>query len=131
MVEEISELIPMPRPGVSFNDYGNTEVKATKDSYVMRITMPGVEKDNLEVSIDEDYLRIKADTKVEDKKEDERFFTRRIGEFHYDRLFQLPEGIEANDITSVYKDGMLTITVPRPKEEPKPESKKIDIKYEG
>ena len=93
-----------------------TDVSEETDAYVVRIDVPGVDKDALEVTIDGNMLSVKAHrvTKTE------------TGEstLDYRRAFSLPEHVKADDISGTLKDGILTLRVPK-SEDSKP--RKISI----
>jgi HSP20 family protein len=96
-----------------------------KDQVMVRVELPGMKKEDIEVSLHEDNLSISGERKYEEKKEEaevyraERFFGR------FQRTVSLPAMVESDKIKAQYKDGILTITLPKA-EEAKP--KHIDVK---
>jgi HSP20 family protein len=95
-----------------------------KDQVVVRVEIPGMKKEDIEVSMHEDNLSIAGERKYEEKKEEtevyraERFFGR------FQRTVSLPALVQSDKIKAQYKDGILTITLPKA-EEAKP--KHIDV----
>ena len=96
-----------------------------KDNFVVKIELPGMKREDIEVSLHEGSLSISGERKSEKKHEDaevyraERFFGR------FQRTVTLPTPVAADKVKAAYKDGVLTITLPKT-EEAKP--KQIDVK---
>jgi len=90
--------------------------------------LPGLEKGDIELSIQNGRLEIKGEHKEEKKEQKEGQLVRR--EFHsssYYRAFNLPEHIDESKINANLEKGILKIKIPKV-EPPKPEKKKIEIK---
>jgi HSP20 family protein len=100
------------------------DVYEDKDSFVVKAELPGMKKEDIEVSLHDGSLSISGERKTESKREDaevyraERFFGR------FQRTVSLPATVAADKVQAAYTDGVLTITLPKT-EEAKP--KKIDV----
>jgi HSP20 family protein len=100
------------------------EIHEGKDNFIVRAELPGLKREEIEVSLQDDTLVISGERKVEAKQEgvelhrQERFY----GKFQ--RVLALLEPVAADKVKADYKDGVLTITLPKT-EEAKP--KKIDV----
>ncbi len=100
------------------------DVYEDKDNYTVKAELPGMKKEDIEVSLHEGSLSISGERKSESKHEDaevyraERFFGR------FQRTVSLPSAVAADKVKAAYKDGVLTITLPKT-EEAKP--KHIDV----
>lgn len=112
----------------------NEEIKETKDAYVMKVALPGLEKDKIDVNLEDRLLTIKAgDTKEEEDKGEKngmKYLTRRMGGVQYNRQLRLGDEIDVEKIASSYRNGILEMTFPKSKDAPKKETKKIDVKYQ-
>ncbi|MBN1801475.1 MAG: Hsp20/alpha crystallin family protein [Candidatus Lokiarchaeota archaeon] len=102
----------------------------TQDDKFFNITaeLPGLDKGDIEITIQDGNLEIKGELKEEKKEEKEGELIRR--EYHsskYFRSFALPEYIDENKIEANLEKGILHLKIPKV-EPPKPEKKKIDIK---
>lgn len=101
------------------------DVYEEKDVYVVKAELPGMKKEDINVSIQGGELVISGERKSETKSEGtethraERFF----GKFQ--RSVSLPATIAEKDVKAEYKDGVLTVTLPK-SEEAKP--KQIEVK---
>jgi len=105
-----------------------TNITEEKDAYIITAEMPGIDKKDLEITIHDGTLEIKAEAEEEKKEEKKGEFIRR--EYHsskYYRAFKLPEYIDEDKIDAKLDKGVLKIKIPKV-EPPKPEKKKIEIK---
>lgn len=101
------------------------DVLETKDAYVVKASIPGVDPEDLDISLEDNVLSIQAEVKADESDQNEQYHLRerRFGSFSRDITFPLlvdVQGVEAN-----YEQGVLTVHVPKA-EEVKP--KRITIK---
>ncbi|HEY5864338.1 MAG TPA: Hsp20/alpha crystallin family protein [Candidatus Tectomicrobia bacterium] len=92
------------------------EVADTKEAVVVKVQVPGVSKEQIQIAVSEGALTIKGETKEEEKKEEKNYIRR---EFHYGgftRTIPLPAGAQAEKATAQLKDGVLEITIPKSEE---------------
>ncbi len=104
-----------------------SDVKETDDTFRISAELPGVEESEIEVMVCDGVLSIQAEKKEETHKNDEGY---RLSERHYGavkRRFSLPETAEVNKATANFKNGVLTIDVPK-RTSPKAKTRKIPIK---
>lgn len=98
------------------------------DHYEMCIEMPGIPKDDINIEVTQNTVEISA--KHEDSKEekDKNWLHRERSSMSFYRAFELPEELKTDNVDAEFKDGILTLKLP--KVEPKPEykPKKIKIK---
>jgi HSP20 family protein len=100
------------------------DVFEEKENFVVKAELPGMKKEAIEVSFHDGSLSISGERKSETQHEDtevyrtERFFGR------FQRTVTLPASVAADKVKAAYKDGILTITLPKT-EEAKP--KQIDV----
>jgi len=100
------------------------DVHEDKDHYVVRAELPGLKREDIDVSLQDGALVISGERKAEKVEEgvkihrQERFY----GKFQ--RALTLPEPVAADKVKADYKDGILTVTLPKT-EEAKP--RKIDV----
>ncbi len=102
-----------------------TDIVETKDNYVFKLDIPGVKKEDVKISFVNGTLSISGERKQEKESKDSRLhrIERTYGSYY--RSFTLPQQIKEDKIEAEFKDGALTITVPKA-EEAKP--KEIEIK---
>lgn len=89
------------------------DVEETDNEFTLHVEIPGVEPDEVDVSIEENVLTIAGTRDFYSNKEAEGFrrMERRFGRFH--RAVRLPDRVDPDRVAAAYKDGMLTITVPK------------------
>ncbi|HEX5059650.1 MAG TPA: Hsp20/alpha crystallin family protein [Kofleriaceae bacterium] len=100
------------------------EVTENKDGYIFKADVPGVRKEDLEVTMTGNRLHIsgKRESELESKQSTIYTYERQYGTFT--RAFTLPEGADMDHVKSDLKDGVLTLVIPK-KVEAQP--KKITI----
>ena len=94
------------------------DVRETEGGYVIEAEMPGVEKENITLSLEEDVLTIRAEVKSESAEEKNDFLRRERVTGSMERAFSV-EGIDQSAITADYRNGVLRVNLPRPAEEKK------------
>ncbi|WP_457093408.1 Hsp20/alpha crystallin family protein [Microvirga sp. P5_D2] len=96
------------------------------DRYEITAELPGMDEKNIEVKLSNEMLVIKGEKKEEKEEKEANYYMseRRYGSFQ--RAFRLPEGINTDKIEAGFKNGVLTVALPK-SEEAKKETK-IDVK---
>ena len=100
-------------------DVPAVNIKEENDKFVLEMAAPGMKKDDFQINLDNYQLTISSEKK-EEKKEKEDNYTRR--EFLYSsfsRSFTLPKTIDIEKIKADYKNGILSIVLPKKEEETK------------
>jgi HSP20 family protein len=100
------------------------DVREDQDNFYVEAELPGMSKDDIELEVENNVLMLKGERRFERKeeKEDFHFIERSYGSFY--RSFALPKNVDGENISAGYKDGVLTVTIPK-KEEVKP--KRVSI----
>jgi HSP20 family protein len=99
----------------------------TDEAVVVKSAIPGVDPGDIDISIQGDTLTIKAETKVEEKVEEENYFCREHYYGAFSRSLTIPVAIEADAAEAEFDDGILTLTLPKA-EELKPKAIKVKAK---
>lgn len=83
------------------------------DDFAIYATLPGVDPDHIEVSVEDNVLTIRATTlsDYQHPEQDYLMHERRVGSFY--RALRLPDTVDINKIQPVYKNGVLKLTIPR------------------
>lgn len=105
----------------------NADAVNKEGCYEIRVELPGVSEKDVEVSLENGNLTIRGEKRSEHEEKDKNYFfsERRYGAF--ERIFRLPDDVREADIKASYKDGILTLRLPKT-ESKKPASRKIEIK---
>jgi HSP20 family protein len=127
---EIDRMFDRFRSGSSEDESTQTwapsvDIIEGENDYNIHVELPGVEKKDVKITVQDDVLIIKGEKKMESEKKGENYqrIERCYGTFQ--RSFTLPNSIASDKIDATYNNGILTISLPK-MEEVKP--KEIDVK---
>jgi HSP20 family protein len=101
------------------------DITEDKDHYYIKAELPGIEKDQVKVHVENGYLTIQGERKFEEEKKDTHVhrIERSYGSFV--RAFALPDDADSNKIDAQFKNGLLSIQMPK---SAKPQGKQIEVK---
>jgi HSP20 family protein len=102
----------------------DVELKETKDAYVFKADLPGVQEKDLDVSLTGNRIQISGRREEEERREDERYYAYERTYGAFTRSFTLPEGANAEEVSAELKDGVLHVKVPK---RPEVQSRRISI----
>lgn len=109
----------------SFDNY-NTDVIDKGDHYLLQAELPGFAKEEINIDLDNDLLKITANHKEEINEEKDNFIRQERHYNSYSRSFHV-SGIAKENITAAYNKGILELKLPKEAIEAS-ETKRIDIK---
>lgn len=109
----------------SQDNEGNTEnaswmptvdISETEQGFEIHAELPGVKESDVNISVSDNLLTIKGEKQAEEKTDEKNFHRveRRYGSFQ--RSFTLPRQVDTTQIKAGYKDGILTLTIPKAEE---------------
>jgi HSP20 family protein len=115
-VQEKKELVSKEEKTVPARDYvQNTDIHETDDALTVAMEIPGVEKKDVDVSIENDVLRVEGRIDLAKYEGLEPLYTEyNVG--HFARAFTLSNKIDQQQITAQLDDGVLTLTLKKAKE---------------
>ena len=107
-----------------------TDIKEKKDKYIIVMDLPGYEKENINLSLNDGYLEVTAEVeKEENSDEDEKFVHKERYYGHCSRSFYVGDQIKEEEISAEFKNGTLKKKKKKKDTENKlPEAKRIEIK---
>ena len=108
-------------PARGHQDFPALNVWESPDQYVITAEIPGINPDELDVTVLGDTVTIKGSRKADELKEGETYHRRERGSGSFVRTFKLPRAVDANRVGASYQRGLLQLTLPRAEEE-KPRS---------
>jgi HSP20 family protein len=100
------------------------ESHVDKDTLIVKADLPGIDPKEVSISVTGNQLTIEGERKREEKKEEKDYFYRELAYGKFSRTMTLPEGVDGDKIKANYKNGVLEITMPAPKQLA---SKKVQI----
>lgn len=89
------------------------DVRLTSDDLVVEGQLPGIKPDDVEITIENGRLTIRAETTSEGESQDGDFLVREIRRGSFGRTVALPNGLEADKATATFSDGVLTLRIPK------------------
>lgn len=89
------------------------DVVDRENDILVRAEVPGVNKDDLDVSISDNTLTIRGSTKQETKEEKEEFYRQEMSYGEFSRQIVLPENIDSEKVKATMKNGVLELTLPK------------------
>jgi HSP20 family protein len=98
----------------------------TKDELVIRVDLPGMSEKDVQVTITGDLLSLKGQRGEIEGMKPEQYFRAERWAGRMERIFQLPIPVQADKVRASYRDGVLTVTLPKV-ESVKPKEIKIDV----
>lgn len=112
----------------SFDDFWRpaVDIEENNGNLMVRAEIPGMTKDDIKVSVQDDLLTISGERKQENETKDKTFhrIERCYGKFR--RMIRLPAQVDADKVKASYKDGVLNVTLPKP-ESLKPKNIDVEI----
>ena len=102
------------------------DIYETGDGIVLKVELPGVNKDDVSVEVKDNVLTLKGERLLDPKIKDEHYYRKERSFGKFNRSFSLQETIKPDLIKASFKDGVLTVAIPRPEEE-KPKQVTVDI----
>lgn len=85
----------------------------TDDSVVAKAALPGVNPEDVEVSVSGDLLTIRSEAKHGEKEEREHYLRRELSYGAFSRTLPLPASVDPDKATAEHEGGVLTITLPK------------------
>jgi HSP20 family protein len=113
--------------GSSIGEF-RADIRDTGDAYELEADLPGVKKEDIQVELDNNYLTISAERHAEkDEKDKKGNYARRERSYgSYSRSFDVT-GVQTDQITAEYTDGVLKLRLPK-KQESLPTTRRLEIR---
>jgi len=102
------------------------DIYETEEAIVLKAELPGVDPKDVEVRVEDNTLYLKGERKFEKEVKEQNYHRVERSYGSFARSFSLPNSISADKVKAEYKDGLLTLTMPK-REEAKPKTIKIDV----
>lgn len=102
------------------------DIYENENDIVLKAELPGVDPKDVEVRVEDNTLYLKGERKFEKEVKEESYHRVERSYGSFARSFSLPSSINAEKVKAEYKDGLLTLTLPK-REEAKPKTIKIDV----
>jgi HSP20 family protein len=91
----------------------SVDVLDRDDEVVVKAEIPGVRKEDVELSVTDNTLTISGETQHEEKEEKENYSRREIRRGAFSRTVTLPAAVDTDKATAKFEDGMLVVSMPK------------------
>ena len=92
------------------------DIYDTKDAFIIKADLPGIDKNDIKVDVDGRLLTLRGERKIDTEEKDKSYYRHEMYYGAFERTFTLPEVVDPNLIKAEYKDGVLHLEVPKPEE---------------
>jgi HSP20 family protein len=108
-----SQLLTWPGNGDVAAAPASLDLYETENDCVLTAALPGVRPEDVDVSVEGDFLTIKADTKAENVKEKGGYHLRELRHGSFYRRVQLPVAVQVDQAEARFENGILTLRLPK------------------
>jgi HSP20 family protein len=103
------------------------DIAEHENDYVVKVELPGVSKDDVKITMQENILTIHGEKRQEKETKDSNFHRVERSYGSFQRSFTLPTTVKSEKIEASYNDGILAVTLPKA-EESKPKQIEVKVK---
>jgi len=100
------------------------DVVETDDAYEVRASIPGVDPEHLQITVQENMVTIRGDSQEEQEKQEQRYLVRERRMGHFERAFMLPHPVDADKANAMFENGVLYLRLAK-SESAKPKQIKV------
>ena len=111
----------------STNSVPAVNVREDDKNFTLEVAIPGIDKKDLKIDVNEDVLTISSESKSESDENKNGYKRKEFSYSAFSRSFYVPENVNREKIEANYKDGILTIALPKQEEEKNKITRKIEI----
>lgn len=100
-------------PGDTVTFWPPLDIADLENSYEIKVDLPGVMKDDIEVTVHDGVLALTAETKCEERSVERRSIRRERRQGRYERRLRVGDGVDEKAVAAEYRDGVLTVSLPK------------------
>jgi HSP20 family protein len=100
------------------------DLREGKDAYTLQADLPGLAKEDIELTIKDDVVTLKGQRKAENKEEGQGYRIYERGHGSFQRSFRIPDGVDTAKVTAKFEHGVLEARLPKPESA---QPKRIDV----
>jgi HSP20 family protein len=105
----------------------SVNVKEDEKNYFLELAVPGIDKKDLKIDINEDVLTVSSETKNESEDNRDGYKRKEFSYSSFSRSFYIPENVNRDKIEANYKDGVLSVELPKQEEEKNKITRQVKI----
>ncbi len=103
----------------------SVDISETDGKVQVKAELPGLDAKDIDVDVTDNVLTLRGEKKMEEEKEEEKYYYRERYSGFFQRSFRLPAGVQSDQVDAGFKDGVLTVNIPKSSES---QRKKIEIR---
>ena len=100
-----------------FDYFPSAEIEEDDDAVYVRLEVPGMEPDDIDIEVTENSIAISGERKSERKTEEKGLVRSEMHYGKFERMMSLPAHIKSNEVKAEYKNGILHLTLPKVEQE--------------
>ena len=97
----------------------SVDVKSNEKEFIVTAEMPGMKTDEIDIAFEDKLLTIKGERKTSEEEKKESYYVREHRNGSFMRQVRIADGIDESKIKADYKDGILSVSLPKMKKEKK------------
>jgi len=101
------------------------DIEESDREYLVSVELPGIDKKDIKLQLENNRLVIKGEKKQEKEKREANYISCERSYGSFQRIFDLPSGVKTNEVDAEFKDGILSVKLPKTEESKR---KEIPIK---
>lgn len=101
------------------------DIYETKEGVIVETTLPGVNPDQVEISVESGVLTIKGESKREHEIDEKNYYRKEVRSGSFFRQVALPVSVQEDNVSAEFEDGVLKIKCPKSEKE---KTKKVSVK---
>jgi HSP20 family protein len=109
------------------NSLPAVNIREDDKNYFLDLAVPGMDKKDLKIDINEDVLTISSESKTENEEKQEGYTRKEFSYSSFVRSFYIPENVNRDSIQANYKEGILTVSFPKHEEDKKKITREVKI----
>lgn len=102
-------------------------IREDEKQYALELAVPGIDKKDLRIDINEDVLTISSEAKQENEENKDGYKRKEFSYSTFCRSFSIPDDVTRDKIEASYKDGILTVSLPKQEVDKSKVSRQINI----
>ncbi len=109
-----------------YRDFENLSANVWEEdnNIFVKMAMPGIKKEDIKISVTGDSINIEGKNKEETEEKEKKYYLKTFQSYSYSQSFNLPSLVNPDSVEASFKDGVLTVKMPKAKES---QSKQITI----
>jgi HSP20 family protein len=105
----------------------SVNIKEDEKNFILELAVPGIDKNDLRIDINEDILTISSEARKETEESNEAYKRKEFSYSSFCRSFYIPENVNRETIEAGYKDGILSVSLPKQEEDKNKLSRQVKI----